>query len=74
MDTFPVGTRDLSPLQSVEADSGVHPFSWSVFIRVLFPGVNRPESEVDRSFLSIPEVKNEWGSTSIPTRVFIELF
>jgi hypothetical protein len=31
-------------------------------------------SEGDHSFLSIPEVKNEWGSTSIPTHVLIELF
>jgi len=69
MDTFPVGATDLFPLQRVETDSGVHPFSCSVFIGVLSPGANRPGSEGDQSFLSIPEVKNEWGCTSIRTRL-----
>jgi hypothetical protein len=66
-----VGTRRLSPLQSVETDSGVHQFSCSVVMGVLSPGANRPGSEGDQSFLTIPEVKNEWGSTSIPTYVFM---
>ena len=69
MDTFPVGTRDLSPLQRVETDSGVHPFSCSVFIGILSPGANSSGNEGEQSFPCIPEVKNEWVFTSIRTRL-----
>jgi hypothetical protein len=66
---FLVRTRDWSPLQSVETDSGVHQAFCSVVIGVPSPGANRPWTKGDQTFLFIAEVNNEWRSTSIPTRL-----
>ena len=60
---IPEGARDYSLLQNVQ--SGLGPTQPSnQWVPGFFPGVKRPDCEVDHSSSSIVEVKNEWSYTS----------
>jgi len=60
---IPAGARDFSLLQT---GSGNHHTSNSNGTGTFFPGLKRPEREVDHSPPFSAEVKNEWSYTSPP--------
>ena len=59
---FPVGTRDVCPIQSVQTDTGVHPDHYAVVTGACFSkGKAAGGSEALHSRPSCAQVKNEWS-------------
>jgi hypothetical protein len=66
---FPVGTRNISLLSSVQTGSGAHPnFLSNMHRGLLHRGLNRPKRELDHSPSPSTEVKNSWSFTSYSLR------
>jgi hypothetical protein len=63
---FPARAGNFSLHYCVQNGSGAHPASYPMGTRGSFPGVKRPEHEVDHSPPSSAEIKNAWSYTSTP--------
>jgi hypothetical protein len=60
---FPAGVGNSSLRHRVQTDSGVHPVSYSIGIRVSYPGGKMEGREADHSPPSSADVKNAWSYT-----------
>jgi hypothetical protein len=63
---LPAGARDISPLQSMQRSSGVHPASFAVVHVLLFLGIKWLDEDCHSS-PSKAEVMNEQSYTSTPS-------